>query len=131
MATRQASARPTKEAAEQSAKRAREKAETGSGWYAWLARGGLLAKGTSFAVVAVLAIGVAAGTGGKTTSRQGALQALAQHGWGKVLSCWSPSASLPTRSGASSRRLRSARPSLVRTRPRRSGLGAPATSGAA
>jgi Domain of Unknown Function (DUF1206) len=85
MATRQASARRTEEPAEQSAREVREKAETGSGWYAWLARGGLLAKGASFAVVAVLAIGVAAGTRGKTTSRQGALQTLAQHGWGKVL----------------------------------------------
>jgi hypothetical protein len=85
MGTRQAAARRTEEAAEQSVQKAREKAETGSGWYAWLARGGLLAKGASFAIVAVLAIGVAADTGGKTTSRQGALQTLAQHGWGKVL----------------------------------------------
>jgi hypothetical protein len=64
---------------------AREKAESGSGWYAWLARGGLLAKGASFLLVAVLAIGVAAGVGGKTTSRQGALATLAQEGWGKVV----------------------------------------------
>jgi hypothetical protein len=64
---------------------AREKAESGSGWYAWLARGGLLAKGASFALVAVLAIGVAAGVGGKTTSRQGALETLAQEGWGKLV----------------------------------------------
>jgi hypothetical protein len=62
-----------------------EKAQTGSGWYAWLARGGLVAKGVSFGIVGALAIGVAAGRGGKTTSRQGALQTLAQHGWGKVL----------------------------------------------
>ena len=64
---------------------AREKAERGSGWYAWLARGGLLAKGASFALVAVLAVGVAAGVGGKTTSRQGALITLAQEGWGKIV----------------------------------------------
>ncbi len=64
---------------------AREKAETGSGWYAWLARGGLVAKGVSYAIVGVLAIGVAVGAGGRETSRQGALQALAQHSWGKVL----------------------------------------------
>ena len=57
------------------AEEARQKAESGSGWYAWLARGGLLAKGASYALVAVLAIGVAIGTGGATTSRQGALEA--------------------------------------------------------
>ena len=62
-----------------------EKAETGSGWYAALARGGLVAKGASFAIVAVLAIGVSVGTGGQTTSRQGALQALARHTWGEVV----------------------------------------------
>src|SRR6185312_320515 len=64
---------------------AREKAERGSGWYAWLARGGLLAKGASFALVAVLAVGVVVGVGGKTTSRQGALMTLAQEGWGKIV----------------------------------------------
>ncbi len=64
---------------------AREKAETGSGWYAWLARLGLIAKGVSFAIVGILAIQVALGTGGKATSRQGALQTLAQHTFGKVL----------------------------------------------
>jgi hypothetical protein len=64
---------------------ARERAETGSGWYAWLARGGLVAKGVSFAIVGVLAIEVALGTGGKATSRQGALQSLAHHWWGKLL----------------------------------------------
>lgn len=64
---------------------ARERAQTGTGWYAWLARGGLVAKGVSFGIVAVLAIGVAVGAGGKTTSRQGALQTLGQQAWGKVL----------------------------------------------
>jgi hypothetical protein len=79
------SARQAGEAAEHPAREARQKAESGSGWYAWLARGGLVAKGISFGIVGALAIGVAVGTGGKTTSRQGALQTLAQHGWGKVL----------------------------------------------
>jgi hypothetical protein len=64
---------------------AREKAQRGSGWYAWLARGGLLAKGASYALVGVLAIGVAIGTGGATTSRQGALETLAQETWGKIV----------------------------------------------
>jgi Domain of Unknown Function (DUF1206) len=74
-----------KHAVEQPAREVREKAESGSGWYAWLARAGLVAKGISFGIVAALAIGVAVGAGGKTTSRQGALQTLAQHTWGKVL----------------------------------------------
>jgi hypothetical protein len=66
------------------AREARAEAETGSGWYAWLARIGLLAKGVSFAIVGVLAIKLALGDGGKATSRQGALQTLAQHWFGKI-----------------------------------------------
>jgi hypothetical protein len=85
MATTRDSVNRAKEAAEHPARDVREKAESGSGWYAWLARGGLVAKGVSFGIVAALAIGVAVGSGGKTTSRQGALKTLAQHGWGKVL----------------------------------------------
>jgi uncharacterized membrane protein YidH (DUF202 family) len=65
--------------------RARAKAETGSGWYAVLARTGLVAKGVSFGIVGLLAIKLALGDGGKATSRQGALQSLAQHSFGKVL----------------------------------------------
>ena len=68
----------------QAAGEARKKAETGSGWYAWLACGGLVAKGVSYGIVAALAIGVAIGTGGETTSRQGALATLAQETWGKI-----------------------------------------------
>jgi uncharacterized membrane protein YidH (DUF202 family) len=64
---------------------ARAKADTGSGWYAWLARVGLLAKAVSFAIVGILAIEVALGKGGKATSRQGALQTLAHHTFGTVL----------------------------------------------
>ena len=87
MAGRQTSGsvRKVEEGLEHPAREAREKAETGSGWYAALARIGLLAKGVSYGIVGILAIGVALGTGGKTTSRQGALEALAEHTWGKVL----------------------------------------------
>jgi hypothetical protein len=67
------------------AQEAQAKADTGSGWYAWLARGGLVAKGVSFGIVGILAIGVAVDSGGKTTSRQGALQTLAEHTWGTLL----------------------------------------------
>ena len=66
-------------------RRGRRDAESGRGIYAALARAGLVAKGVSYGLVGGLAIAVAAGTGGETTSRQGALQALARHGYGKVL----------------------------------------------
>jgi len=67
------------------ARAAEQKAQSGSGWYAWLARTGLVAKGISFGIVGILAIKVATGTGGKATSRQGALQALSGSAFGKVL----------------------------------------------
>jgi hypothetical protein len=65
--------------------KARGKAEQGRGWYAVLARAGLVAKGASFVLVGVLAVKLALGNGGKATSRQGALQTLAQHSFGKVV----------------------------------------------
>lgn len=61
------------------------KAETGSGWYEAAARMGLVAKGVSYALVGVLAIGIAIGTGGKAASREGALATLADESWGKVV----------------------------------------------
>jgi hypothetical protein len=64
---------------------ARAKAESGSGWYAVLARTGLVAKGVSFGIVGVLAVKLALGDGGKATSREGALQSLAQQSFGKVV----------------------------------------------
>jgi hypothetical protein len=64
---------------------ARRQAEEGGGWYAVLARTGLAAKGISFALVGVLAVKLAVGDGGTATSRQGALQTLAHHGFGKVV----------------------------------------------
>jgi hypothetical protein len=59
--------------------------EQGSGWYAALARTGLVAKGLSFGLVGALAIKLAAGDGGKATSRQGALQDLAHTSFGKIV----------------------------------------------
>jgi hypothetical protein len=87
MATMQTAktARDAKEAIQRPAQETRAKADRGSGWYAWLARLGLVAKGVSFGIVAVLAIGVAVDAGGKSTSREGALQTLAHQGWGKAL----------------------------------------------
>jgi hypothetical protein len=54
-------------------------------WVERLARFGLVAQGISFGLVAVLAIEVALGTGGKATDRQGALQTIAQDGFGRVI----------------------------------------------
>jgi hypothetical protein len=64
--------------------RARHQVEN-AGWLNALARVGLVAKGLSYALVGVLAIEVAADSGGQATSRQGALQTLAQHSFGKFL----------------------------------------------
>jgi Domain of Unknown Function (DUF1206) len=62
-----------------------QKARTGSGWYEWLARTGLVAKGISFGIVGVLAVKLATGNGGTATSRQGALQTVSDSAFGKVL----------------------------------------------
>jgi Domain of Unknown Function (DUF1206) len=64
--------------------KAREQADSGRGWYAVLARTGLVAKGLSFGLVGALAVRLALGDGGEATSRQGALQQLAQHSFGKI-----------------------------------------------
>ena len=54
-------------------------------WEEPLARAGLVAKGVSYGLVGVLAIGVASGVGGATTSRQGALHHMAGNGFGEVV----------------------------------------------
>ncbi len=71
--------------AEHPAREVRRDAERGRGLYAWVARGGLVAKGASYAIVGILALQVAFGEGGKATSRQGALATVAQNELGKVL----------------------------------------------
>lgn len=50
-----------------------------------LARIGLVAQGVSFGLVAILAIKLALGEGGKATDREGALRAIAEHPFGKLL----------------------------------------------
>jgi hypothetical protein len=64
--------------------RARQQVENAA-WLNALARVGLVAKGVSYALVGVLAIKLAVDSGGKATSRQGALHTLAQHSFGKFL----------------------------------------------
>jgi hypothetical protein len=56
-----------------------------SPWVEGLARFGMVAQGLLYAIVAVLAIGVALDQGGKTTDQSGALRTLASAGWGKWL----------------------------------------------
>src|SRR5690349_23945243 len=56
-----------------------------SPWIGIAGRIGLGAQGICFGIIGVLAIGLAAGVGGEATDPQGALDALAQHGWTRVL----------------------------------------------
>jgi hypothetical protein len=56
-----------------------------SPWVERLARFGLVAQGVSFILVAVLAIDLALGGGGKATDRQGALKTLADDSLGRVI----------------------------------------------
>jgi hypothetical protein len=53
--------------------------------FEWLARAGLVARGVIYAIVGVLAIQVAAGSGGKTTDQQGAIATIAKQSFGEVL----------------------------------------------
>jgi hypothetical protein len=70
---------------EQPAEEARAKAESGRGWYAVLARTGLVAKGLSYGLVGALALQLTFGGSGKATSRQGALEQVAQRPFGKLI----------------------------------------------
>jgi hypothetical protein len=60
-------------------------AQSPRGWEEPLARVGLVAKGLSFAIVGVLALKLAVGSGGKATSREGALHELAGTTFGTFL----------------------------------------------
>jgi len=53
--------------------------------FEWLARLGLAARGVVYAVIAILALKVAIGDGGKTTDQQGALKTIAQQSFGEIL----------------------------------------------
>jgi hypothetical protein len=56
-----------------------------SEWIGYLGRGGLAAQGVCFGIIGVFAVELAVGAGGTTTDPQGALDALARHGWSIVL----------------------------------------------
>ena len=53
--------------------------------FGWLARGGLVARGVSYAIVGILALKLALGSGGKATDQRGALQTIAHQPLGKAL----------------------------------------------
>src|SRR5919201_1802040 len=56
-----------------------------SPWLGYLGRAGLAAQGVCFGIIGALAITLALDAGGTATDPQGALNALARHGWGTVL----------------------------------------------
>ena len=56
-----------------------------SAGFEWLARAGLAARGVIYCIIAVLALKLAFGDGGKTTDQQGALKTLAQQSFGEIL----------------------------------------------
>jgi uncharacterized membrane protein (DUF485 family) len=74
-----------KEALRRPAEETRERARAGRGWYAWVARIGLVAKGVSYGLVGILALELALDHGGAATSNEGALQKLAGAWYGKLL----------------------------------------------
>jgi hypothetical protein len=51
----------------------------------WLARAGLAARGVNYAIIAILALKLALGDGGKATNQQGAMRTIAAQPMGKVL----------------------------------------------
>jgi hypothetical protein len=71
--------RPVREAQERGDKVA------DSGGFEWLARAGFVARGLIYGIIGILAIKLAVGAGGATTNQQGALKAIAQQPFGKVL----------------------------------------------
>ena len=56
-----------------------------SPWLGYLGRAGLAAQGVCFGIVGGLAVSLALGAGGVATDPQGALTAIARHGWGTLL----------------------------------------------
>jgi len=56
-----------------------------SRWVGFAGRIGLGAQGICFGIIGVLAVALATGVGGEATDPQGALDALAQAGWSRVL----------------------------------------------
>ena len=75
---------PSKPSSVRRAERAGEKVERTTGFEA-LARAGFVARGVIYGVIGILAVKLAIGAGGKTTSQSGALKTIAQQPFGEVL----------------------------------------------
>ena len=56
-----------------------------SSQFEWLARAGIATRGVIYAIIGVLAIKLAVGSGGQTTNQQGALAEIAKQPFGKTL----------------------------------------------
>jgi hypothetical protein len=63
----------------------RSRPEDAASWVKWLARLGMFCSAVLWILVGVLAVGVALGTGGKTTDRTGALEEIGRQSWGTAL----------------------------------------------
>jgi Domain of Unknown Function (DUF1206) len=75
---------PSKPSSVRRVERAGDKVEQTTGFEA-LARVGFVARGVIYGVIGILAVKLAIGAGGKTTSQSGALKTIAQQPFGKVL----------------------------------------------
>jgi hypothetical protein len=75
---------PSKPSSVSRAERAGDKVEHTTGFEA-LARAGFVARGVIYGVIGILAVKLAIGAGGKTTSQGGALKTIAQQPFGEVL----------------------------------------------
>ncbi|HEV2061124.1 MAG TPA: DUF1206 domain-containing protein [Solirubrobacteraceae bacterium] len=53
--------------------------------FSWFARYGLVARGVSYAIIGILALQLAIGAGGKTTTQRGALLEIAERPFGRAL----------------------------------------------
>ena len=53
--------------------------------FAWMARAGLVARGISYAIIGILALKLAVGSGGETTNQRGALMTIAEQPLGRAL----------------------------------------------
>jgi cellobiose-specific phosphotransferase system component IIC len=53
--------------------------------FEWMARAGLVARGVSYGIIGILALKLAAGSGGKATNQTGALKTIAHQQFGKAL----------------------------------------------
>lgn len=53
--------------------------------FAWMARAGLVARGIAYAIIGILALKLAVGSGGETTNQRGALTTIAEQPLGKAM----------------------------------------------